>query len=113
MEAYENLALLLADAGITKSNMFGMPVLKLGKKPICGLASDGVNFKIDPTGSLYPQVLNLSGAHLFSPEMNSGKTMTMKNWVVVPFVHHDRYLDLAAESIRVVEAEVAKKSDKS
>ncbi len=37
MEEFDRLAESLKDAGITKSNMFGMPVLKLGKKPIAGL----------------------------------------------------------------------------
>ena len=50
MEEFERLSESLKNAGITKSNMFGMPVLKLGKKPIAGLVDDGLNFKL-PTDS--------------------------------------------------------------
>ncbi len=86
--------------------MFGMPVLKLGKKPICGREPDGINFKLDPLSDIYSQTMQLDDVHLFSPTLKNGRTMTMKNWVVVPFVYQDRFLDLAAESIRVVEAEM-------
>ncbi|HEX7259372.1 MAG TPA: hypothetical protein VF272_00380 [Candidatus Saccharimonadia bacterium] len=41
--SYERLAESVEELGITKSNMFGMPVLKLGRKPVAGLASDGIN----------------------------------------------------------------------
>lgn len=106
MDQYEELAQKLSAAGIKKSNMFGSPVLKLGRKPICGLESDGINFKLDPKSPLYAETLALKGAHIFQPVMKGGRTLAMKNWVVVPFVYSDRYMDLAAASIRIVESEL-------
>ena len=58
-EAFDKLAEEFAEAGITKSNMFGMPVLKLGKKPIAGLVEDGVNFKLAYDSAPHKMALGL------------------------------------------------------
>lgn len=110
MDAYERLAVGLEKAGIKKSNMFGMPVLKLGKKPICGLWEDGVNFKLVPGSDIYQFALSLTGAHMFQPVMKNGRVMSMKNWIIVPFVHESHYMKLAAASIEMVETEIIKQS---
>lgn len=85
MESYENLAVELEKSGIKKSNMFGMPVLKLSKKPICGRWEDGVNFKLEPGSEIYQFALGLEGSHMFQPVMKNGRVMNMKNWIIVPF----------------------------
>ena len=105
--SFDSLASQLEEVGIKKSNMFGMPVLKLGKKPICGLESDGINFKLPVDSPKYDEALGLEGAHLFQPIMKSGKTMTMKQWIVVPFAFEELYFSFAEASIRFVEADVA------
>ena len=105
MDAYERLAADLEEMGIKKSNMFGMPVLKLGKKPICGLWEDGVNFKLMPGSDTYEFALTLKGSHMFQPVMKNGRVMNMKNWIIVPFVHEAHYTKLAAASIEMVESE--------
>lgn len=106
MEAYERLALELEPEGIKKSSMFGMPVLKLGKKPICGWWEDGVNFKLQPGSEMYEFALALDGAHIFQPVMKNGRVMTMKNWIIVPGVHAKHYSKLAHASIEVVLTEI-------
>lgn len=108
MEAYEHLASELEHIGIKKSNMFGMPVLKLGKKPICGWWEDGVNFKLEPGSDVYTFALSLEGAHMFQPVMKNGRVMKMKNWIIVPFIHEEHYMKLAAASIEKVEQELSK-----
>lgn len=105
MKAYEDLADALEGSGIKRSNMFGMPVLKLGRKPICGLWEDGVNFKLRPGSVIYERALSLEGSHIFQPVMKNGRVMTMKNWIIVPAMHHAFYMDLALESIKMVESE--------
>ncbi len=105
-EAYDRLANSMAEAGIVKSNMFGMPVLKLGKKPIAGLADDGINFKLPVGSPAYDQALAMSGAHLFQPEMHGRKGPVMKQWVVVPFEHEASYADLAVASMKFVQSEL-------
>jgi hypothetical protein len=102
---FEQLAESLASSGISKSNMFGMPVLKLGRKPIAGLVSDGINFKLPAGSPVSQQALGLAGAHLFQPEMKGRKGPVMKQWVVVPFEHKDKYLDLATASLEFVASE--------
>lgn len=104
-QTFDALARSLQGAGITKSNMFGMPVLKLGKKPIAGLVDDGLNFKLPADSLESKQALALPGAHLFQPEMHGRKGPLMKQWVVVPFVHAAQYPTLAAASIRFVDSE--------
>ncbi len=109
MDEFNQLAGGLEAAGITKSNMFGMPVLKLGKKPIAGLAADGINFKLPADSEDMKQALKIPGSHLFQPEMHGKKGPLMKQWVVVPFSHKDKYPDLAVASIKFVESEINKK----
>lgn len=105
MEAYEQLASDLKSAGIIKSSMFGMPVLKLGRKPICGWWEDGVNFKLKPDSDTYKLALSLEGSRIFQPVMKNGRVMTMKNWIVVPATHAEYYRQLAQASIEIVAAE--------
>lgn len=107
MDEFDKLAEGLKEAGITKSNMFGMPVLRLGKKPIAGLVDDGINFKLASGGSDSRAALALMGAHLFQPEMHGEKGPLMKQWVVVPFDHHEKYLDFAEASMKFVESELS------
>ena len=109
MDEFNKLAESLKEAGITKSNMFGMPVLKLGKKPIAGLTNDGVNFKLPAEGDNSKAALALLGAHLFQPEMHGKKGPLMRQWVVVPFDHCEQYLDFAAASIKFVDSEASDK----
>jgi hypothetical protein len=89
--------------------MFGMPVLKLGKKPIAGLVVDGINFKLPANSDDMKNTLKLPGAHLFQPEMKSKKGSIMKQWVVVPFIYNGKYTDLAVASIKFVESDINKK----
>lgn len=107
MEAYEHLAAELEKVGIKKSNMFGMPVLKLGKKPICGWWLDGINFKLEPGSKIYQFALSLKGAHMFEPVMKNGRIMHMKNWIIVPVIHEEHFMTLAAASITLVEKELS------
>lgn len=108
MESYERLATELEKVGIKKSSMFGMPVLKLGKKPICGWWEDGVNFKLEPQSKIYNFALSLKGSHMFQPVMKNGRVMNMKNWIIVPFRHESHYMRLASASIEMVEKELSR-----
>ncbi len=85
------VALHLKDAGVTKSNMFGMPVLKLDRRPIAGLASDGVNFKLPADGPEMKKALAMAGAYLFRP-MHGKEGPLMKQWVVVLFARAEQKL---------------------
>ncbi len=102
MNKYDKLAQNLAYLGIKKSNMFGMPVLKLGRRPIGGLAEDGVMFKLPVDSKEMKTALSLSGAHVFMPSMN-GRTAVMKQWVVVPVKHQAHYTAFALRSIKFLE----------
>jgi hypothetical protein len=104
-EAFDQLAQSLEASGITKSNMFGMPVLKLGKKPVAGLAADGINFKLPKDSADMAAALDLAGAHLFQPEMHGKKGPLMKQWVIVPIEHQSKYDELITASIAFVDSE--------
>lgn len=101
--AYDQLAKDLEPIGIKKSNMFGMPTLKLGRKPIGGLDEDGIMFKLPVDSAEMKLALSLSGAHIFAPSMH-GKTRVMKHWVIVPVEHQDHYLKFAERAIAFVES---------
>lgn len=107
-DTFDKLAESLKDVGITKSNMFVMPVLKLGKKPVAGLVADGINFKLPANSSEMAAALAMPGAHLFQPEMHGKKGPLMKQWVVVPFKSQTKYTDLITASIAFVDSESKK-----
>lgn len=102
MKAYDKLAENLASLGIKQSNMFGMPVLKLGRRPIGGLDEDGIMFKLPVDSDEMKLALSLKGSHLFAPSMK-GRTAVMKQWVIVPFEHSAHYMEFATRSIQFVE----------
>lgn len=104
--SFDNLADQLAPSGIKKSNMFGMPVLKLDRKPVAGLDKDGVTFRLPADSEASKQALSLEGSHYFRPESKGKKGPLMKNWVVVPFAHEAKYIELIAESTKFVESEL-------
>ena len=99
--AYDQLAKGLELAGIKKSNMFGMPTLTLGRKPIGGLSEDGVMFKLPVDSAEMKLALSLSGSHIFAPSMH-GKTRVMKQWVIVPVEHQEYYPQFAERAVAFV-----------
>lgn len=99
---FRTLAESLSPLGITQSTMFGMPVLKLGRRPICGLDDDGVMFKLPVNSSEMKRALALENSRLFSPSMG-GRTVTMKQWVVVSANHKQHYYEFALRSILFLE----------
>lgn len=101
---YNELADRLGPLGIKKSNMFGMPILKLGRRPIGGLAEDGVMFKLPVDSDEMKAALALEGSHTFAPSMK-GRAAVMRQWVIVPFEHSTHYMDFALRSIAFVETD--------
>ena len=85
---------LSTGAGVTPSQMFGMPTLKAGAKAFAGLAEDGMVFRLG--GEAHARALSLPGAHLFDP---AGMNRPMKAWVVVPAEHAEAWDDLAREAL--------------
>src|SRR6476620_3438699 len=67
-------------AGIARSQMMGMPCLKVRGKMFAGYWRDAMVFKL--VGTARAEAIKLKGAHLFDPsEMNR----PMKEWVVIPY----------------------------
>ena len=99
-QEYETLADALAEGlPITKSRMFGMPTLKTSRgKAFAGYSQDAMVFKLnEPERS---EALSLAGAHLFDP---GAMGRPMKEWVVVPHTHADRWEDLAQAAFAYVD----------
>jgi hypothetical protein len=81
----------------TLSQMFGKPCFKAdGKAFICFFEGEMV-FKLN--GSAHEGALQLSGAKLFDP---SSKNRPMKEWVQVPFEHHEEWKALAQHAYHYV-----------
>jgi hypothetical protein len=93
---YDEVADRLADQGVTRGSMFGMPCLKIGKKVLAGLWGDAMNFKLPPDA--LAEALALPGAEPFDPGMGR----PMKEWVVVPAAESERWADLAERSLAYV-----------
>jgi hypothetical protein len=93
---YDEVADRLADQGVTRGSMFGMPCLKIGKKVLAGLWGDAMNFKLPPDA--LAEALAVPGAEPFDPGMGR----PMKEWVVVPAAESERWADLAERSLAYV-----------
>jgi hypothetical protein len=93
---YDEVADRLADQGVTRGSMFGMPCLKTGRKVLAGLWGDAMNFKLPPDA--LADALALPGAEPFDPGMGR----PMKEWVVVPAAESARWVDLAERSLAYV-----------
>jgi hypothetical protein len=79
VELFDNIANLLAlRPGVSRSKMFGMPVVKVNGKAFIGLSQDKMVFKLAEAERI--KALKLSGAHLFEPM----EGRAMKEWVEVP-----------------------------
>jgi hypothetical protein len=87
-EAYHQSAQHVEDA--QESKMFGKPCYKINGKAFCCYFQDEMVFKL--SGDQHTEALSLDGAKLFDP---SGKGRAMKEWVQVPYVHHDKWSDFA------------------
>ena len=89
VERFEELAETLVARGATRSQMFGMPVLKAGDKVFAGTFGDAMTFKLGPDDLVPARAL--TGVEPFEPM----KGRPMKEWVLVPLAHAKRWSDLA------------------
>ena len=78
--------------------MMGMPAIKRSGKMIGGFSNDegAMVFKLTDQAAR-EQALALKGAHLFDP--SGGRRAPMKEWVIVPAAHADKWADLANQAL--------------
>lgn len=76
--------------GAVKSQMFGKPCYKTGGKAFVSLFDDCMVFKL--SGDTHAYAIALAGARRFDP---SGKGRPMKEWVQLPYQHHQLWAQLA------------------
>jgi hypothetical protein len=97
---YEQLANDLAaqNDNVTLGQMMGMPAIKRAGKMIGGFSrgEGAMVFKLSEEAAR-EAALRLKGAHLFDP--SGGRRAPMKEWVVVPAAHADRWPDLAQQAL--------------
>jgi hypothetical protein len=89
VERFDRLAETFAVRGATRSQMFGMPVLKAGDKVFAGTFGDAMTFKLGPDDLEWARAL--TGVESFEPM----KGRPMREWVLVPLAHAKRWSDLA------------------
>jgi hypothetical protein len=82
--------------GVTISQMFGMPTLKVNGKALAGLHGKDMVFKL--AGDAHAAALMLKGAHLFEPM----KGRPMREWVQVPPAHKTKWEALSKEALKYV-----------
>ncbi len=95
-DAYNEVAAQLAPDGATRSQMFGMPSLKVGGKAFAGQFRDVMVFKLG--GPPHADALAVEGAHLFDPGMGR----PMKEWVQLPATRADRWVEFARHAMAYV-----------
>jgi len=91
-EAYFNRVGEAINGG-QKSQMFGKPCYKIGKKAFVCFFEHSMVFKL--SGEVHKMAMSLEGVHLFDP---SGKSRPMKEWVQVPFESKDKWVEFAKEA---------------
>jgi hypothetical protein len=89
VERFDRLAETFVARGATRSQMFGMPVLKAGDKVFAGTFGDAMTFKLGPDD--LERARALTGVESFEPV----KGRPMKEWVLVPLAQAKRWSDLA------------------
>jgi hypothetical protein len=89
VERFDELAETFVARGATRSQMFGMPVLKAGDKVFAGTYGDAMTFKLGPDD--LEKARSLTGVDAFEPMQGR----PMKEWVLVPLSHAKRWADLA------------------
>ena len=80
-----------------KSQMFGKPCFKIGKKVFTCFFKNAMVFKLN--GEFHQEALSLDASELFDP---SGKNRPMKEWVQVPFDYKEKWKLFAEESAKYV-----------
>jgi hypothetical protein len=96
VERFDRLAETFVARGATRSQMFGMPVLKAGDKVFAGTFGDAMTFKLGPDD--LERARALAGVESFEPM----KGRPMKEWVLVPLSHAKRWPDLAERAFAYV-----------
>ncbi|MGB0391878.1 MAG: hypothetical protein ACPGRC_00835 [Salibacteraceae bacterium] len=81
----------------TRSQMFGKPCFKIGKKAFVCFFQNEMVFKLN--GKAHMEALSLDGAKLFDP---SGKGRPMKKWIQIPFHYQDQWLELSKTAFEYV-----------
>lgn len=84
-------------AGITRSQMMGMPCLKVRGKMFAGSWHEAMVFKL--AGEPHQKALALKGATLFDP---SEKKRPMREWVLVPYTHRGKWRAFADAALAYV-----------
>ena len=100
---YEKLvAMLLASDGVTASQMFGKPCLKINGKAFVAQHLEVVVFKL--TGAQHLKASGLNGAVLWDP---SGKGRPMKEWVALPAGETKHFKALSGAALAYVSGYVS------
>jgi hypothetical protein len=96
VERFDRLAKTFVARGATRSQMFGMPVLKTGDKVFAGTFGDAMTFKLRPDD--LAKATAMTGVEQFEPM----KGRAMKEWVLVPLSHAKQWPDLAERAFLYV-----------
>jgi hypothetical protein len=93
LKRYEALAEEFVAHGATKSQMFGMPVLKKGDKVFCGTFGDAMTFKLG-SAEQAQAAMQRTGVEAFEPMQGRA----MQAWVLVPVERWRVWAELADQA---------------
>lgn len=89
---FDRVAESFVERGAKRSQMFGMPVLKIRDKVFAGTYGDAMTFKL--AADDVAAALKLKGVEPFEPMPGRA----MKGWVMVPLEHSKRWAGLAEQA---------------
>ena len=92
MKRFDALVETFTPRGATRSQMFGMPVLKKGDKVFAGTFGDAMTFKLGPDD--HAKALKRHGVRPFEPMPGRA----MKAWVLVPVADARAWRALAEQA---------------
>jgi hypothetical protein len=97
VDAFFALVDELAGRGVVAGQLFGKPTLKNANgKALASLFGDAVVFRLVAGTPEHAEALGLTGAELFDP---GGSGRAMRDWVVVPAAHADRFVRFATAAL--------------
>jgi hypothetical protein len=88
---------LTSESNIARSQMFGMPCLKVNGNVFLGFHGGALAFKL--SGQAHAEALAVEGAVLFDP---SNRGRPMKEWVQIPAAQSSRWNDFADRALTYV-----------
>ena len=87
----------LSRCGVTVTEMFGKPTIKVGVRSVACVYNEGMAFKLGVGTAEHDKALSLPGANVFDP---SGTGRAIRDWAWIPTEHRECWLEFADAAVQ-------------